>query len=65
MALFATAPTFAVINDFFWSATTKAGDTTKAWAFDRTALSSLPFVLGKANVESVWCVRGGHGYDGQ
>lgn len=48
----------------YWSATTDARDTSKAWAvkfYDGTLLSSSK----SSFVMYVWCVRGGHGHDGQ
>jgi Protein of unknown function (DUF1566) len=58
-----TFPPFGTVFSFMWTSTTVAGDTSKAW------------VVTGGNVEShdkteccgagVWCVRAGHGHDGQ
>jgi uncharacterized protein DUF1566 len=57
---------FANINtqstDFYWSATTLAGDATQAWALKASAAKGW---RGKTETHLVWCVRGGHGHDGR
>lgn len=49
-------------TDFYWSATTLAGDVTQAWALKANTAKGW-----RAKTEShlVWCVRGGHGHDGR
>ncbi|MFO0855715.1 MAG: DUF1566 domain-containing protein [Planctomycetia bacterium] len=52
-----------VQSDYYWSSTTVVGGTSVAW--------NVHFYAGgvyyddKTNNYYVWCVRGGHGYDGQ
>ena len=45
----------------YWSATSLAGDPTQAWAMSGTTKAWN----NKAETNLVWCVRGGHGYDGR
>ncbi len=51
-----------VQSTLYFSATTLASDTTRAWlvVFGSGLVSSNP----KAIPSKVWCVRGGHGHDG-
>jgi hypothetical protein len=47
----------------YWSATTRAEDTTQAWT--QKATSTIKGWHGKTETNLVWCVRGGRGYDGR
>jgi len=51
------------IASFMWTSTTVAGDTSKAWALSlgHVSAQNKTVCCGAA----VWCVRGGHGHDGQ
>ena len=49
-------------SDYYWSSTTRAGNTGFAWdvGFGNGVLSGYD----KSAPDCVWCVRGGHGHDG-
>ena len=52
-----------VQSGFYWSTTTFVGNTSNAWYVDLS--SGVVDFYGKSYDRYVWCVRGGHGYDGQ
>ncbi|MBI2875790.1 MAG: DUF1566 domain-containing protein [Candidatus Tectomicrobia bacterium] len=52
------------VSDGYWSATTVAGNTSDAWDVSFIG-NGLVGSAGKNASLLVWCVRGGHGYDGQ
>lgn len=56
---------FVYQSDYYWTATTVAGAPASGWIADLTQATPAPLSLTKGNTELVWCVRGGHGYDGQ
>jgi hypothetical protein len=54
----------------YWSATTRANDTTRAWGVSFGSIfvggpGGLPTVNGVGGILFVWCVRGGQGVDAQ
>lgn len=51
-----------VQSSFYWSATTKAGDTDSAWGVDLNI--GNVFSGNKTFPNQFWCVRGGQGIDG-
>jgi hypothetical protein len=51
------------VTSFIWTSTTVAGDPSKAWAL--AAGQATPFDKTVCCGTGVWCVRGGHGHDGQ
>ena len=55
---------FTYDSDYYWTATTVAGTPANAWLVYISGSSTVAS-LAKGNAELVWCVRGGHGYDGQ
>lgn len=54
-----------VQSSLYWSATTDAGDATKAWEvnFDFFPEAGGPEAMVKTATNFVWCVRGGIGAD--
>jgi hypothetical protein len=55
-----------VQGHFYWSATTKTDAPNEAMGvhFALRAIVSLDKTMGTSGNAEVWCVRGGHGYDG-
>jgi hypothetical protein len=55
------------VTSFTWSSTTVAGDPTKAWAVAPEGNRFHAGIFDKTDCcgTGVWCVRGGHGHDGQ
>jgi hypothetical protein len=56
---------FGTVFTFMWSSTTVADDPSKAWAVDFGDGSVTAHTKTECCGTGVWCVRGGHGYDGQ
>jgi phage baseplate assembly protein gpV len=54
--------TSAQEDGFYWSATTRASNTSGAWGVDFN--DGAVFNFDKSNNIFVWCVRGGQGIDG-
>ena len=52
-----------VRSDYYWSATTSASSTSNAWVVGFGVGNVNNF--NKSTTFYVWCVRGGHGHDGQ
>ncbi len=54
-----------VLAELYWSATTDAGDSARAWEvnFDFFPLAGGPEAMVKTAENFVWCVRGGLGVD--
>lgn len=55
---------FVFTNDYYWTSTTVVGTPANGWAVYVTS-SAMPASVAKGNNEVAWCVRGGHGHDGQ
>lgn len=55
------------VTSFTWTQSTFPGDTSKAWAIhpDGLRFVAAPFPKTDCCGSGVWCVRGGHGHDGQ
>ena len=47
----------------YWSATIVASATSNAWSV--SMLDGVMYSVPKSQGGNIWCVRGGHGYDGQ
>ena len=62
LALPSVHPFTNVQSDYYWSATTSAYDTSKAWAVS-FGYGGVDYGLKSDDIVYVWCVRGGHGYD--
>ena len=54
---------WGTVFSFIWSSSTVAGDTAKAWV--GVAGDAEPHAKTDCCGTAVWCVRGGHGHDGQ
>lgn len=52
-----------VQSNLYWSSTTYVSNTSNAWAMD--FVGGIVSSNVKTNTFYVWCVRGGHGHDGQ
>jgi hypothetical protein len=63
-ALPAGHPFQNVQSSSYWSATTNFGNTSYAWFVGFSNGSVFDANGGKSSNNYVWCVRGGHGYDG-
>jgi Protein of unknown function (DUF1566) len=50
------------LQSFYWSATTNASSTNRAWAVDFES-GQPPFEDPKGSTNFAWCVRGGQGVD--
>jgi Protein of unknown function (DUF1566) len=55
---------FAVADDYYWTATSSSSDPTYAYVGDLGNPSAQANQASKANQRAVWCVRGGLGSEG-